>query len=498
MSVLFYNDSTLNEVVTNLMRFERESVFKALNSWFAGLGKQFRTSESVIDQRLLVASGIIFAMAHNCNHYGKMCADEDLRPQIVKIANAIAPSLRWKGFSKYFKHWLSAFDVKEADSRDFELLNEFEELFLGVISFSDMEMREKKKVERCFKHYIDELGLVDYKQFLQVFSVLVDIEERLGIEPVLYNEEGVAELERFFGLKEGVLTLGEERLNNLNLGELHRMVIPIFFGGRPRMRAGFVRQPLSCLNLPQRLCFALDQPRKEIIEGAYKGSIFEDFLCSLLRGELVVAINPENPLDGYVQRADDLRNLPGGQDLLDELKKNTTISAWEKIAGGYQYYTSQPKVPKGQEYTVMRYTYLSYDYCLLPGQTSCQIVIRKNEYPSFEEFLRKERVIEWEEDLLLLHKNKPRHCLVAQAKFTKKYSHRRYCEGRDHVMRFADFVENNASAKSELGIPMDMPVVPVLFTSFTGAVFKHQDGVTKTTIFPVLRGHFLDRLSKIV
>jgi hypothetical protein len=65
-------------------------------------------------------------------------------------------------------------------------------------------------------------------------------------------------------------------------------------------------------------------------------------------------------------------------------------------------------------------------------------------------------------------------------------------------MKLANYVENNESAKLELGIPTDMPVVPVLFTSFTGAVFRDEDGVLKTTIFPVLRGHFLDRVSRIV
>jgi hypothetical protein len=194
------------------------------------------------------------------------------------------------------------------------------------------------------------------------------------------------------------------------------------------------------------LCFALDDPRKEIIEGAYKGPIFEDFLYNLLSGELVVAIKPEDPLGGYVQRTDDLRNLPGGIDLLDMVKENTAVLAWEKIAGGYQYYTSKPIIPIGEEHTVMSYTYLGYDYCLPPNQTNCQIVIRKDQHPSFVEFLKKENVTEWEEDLLLLHKNKPKHCLVAQAKFTRKYAHKKYCAGRNHVLKFANYIEGDESA----------------------------------------------------
>jgi hypothetical protein len=492
MRVLFYNDRTLNEVINYVMEFGRDSVFEALNSWLLDLGKRFRIGNFVIDQRFLIAGGIIFSMAHNCHPYGKRCILSDIQPQIAKIVEAIAPSLRWRAFSKGFEAWINQFDVKKAGRADFERLNQFEELFLGIVSFSNMEMREKKRVERCFKSYIEDLGLVDYEQFLQVFSYLADIEDRLGIESKLYGEKTVAELEHSFGLKKGVLTLGEERLNDLNLADLHRMIIPIFFAGRPGIRIGFFRLPMSDLNLPQRLCFALDEPREEIIEGAYKGSIFEDFICDLLRGELVVAIKPEDPLKGYVQRSDYLQNLSGGKELLNALEKNTSLLAWERIAGGYEYYISEPKISKGEEHTIMSYTYFRYNYCLPPGQTKCQIVIKEDAHASFAEFLNEENVTEWEEDLLLLHKNKPKHCLVAQAKFTKKYAHKKYCAARDHVMKFANYVERNGSAKSELGIPTDMPVLPVLFTSFSGAVFKDQDKVLKTTIYPLLRGHFLN------
>ena len=62
-------------------------------------------------------------------------------------------------------------------------------------------------------------------------------------------------------------------------------------------------------------------------------------------------------------------------------------------------------------------------------------------------------------------------------------------------MKFAEYIEANTSVKSELGIPKDMILLPVLFTSFTGAIHKKKDKVLKTTIFPVMRGHFLKQIT---
>ena len=493
MSILFYNDPTLNQVMLALMPFERGPLFEALNICTLSFQQHM-----VCDARYLVACGIVSSMIHNCKHYGKKCTVEHMHAQIEKIVGAIKPSLRWKAFSKLFWKWLSEFDLMKSGVKEFKILNEFEELLLGFVSFADMETREKKRIERSFRRFVKETGLETYDQFSNVFSILIDIEKRLENKPRLYDEEQVAQLENWLGLKQGILILGEERLNDIRLPEVHQLIIPMFSGGRLGMRKGVQRQPLAFLNLPQRLCFALDRPRKKIIEGAYKGTIFEDFLCNFLRGELVVAIDPNDPLGGYIQRADTLQNLPGGKELLGELEKSSKVCAWEKVSREWEYYISEPKLAKDEMRFIRRFVYLRYNYQLPPGQNGCRVVIRPETHPSFKEFLQTENTPEWEEDLLLLHDREPKHCLVAQAKFSVKYSHNKYREGRNHVKKFAEYVERNPSIKSELGVPKDFVLLPVLFTSFTGAIHKQDDGVLKTTIFPVLRGQFLRQVSNLL
>lgn len=495
MSVLFYNDPTLNEVMSCLISFERESVFQALNHCIFSFQKQL-----IIDERYMIAGGIIQSMIHNCKRYGKKCPYGKMESQIEKIVNAIRPSLRWKTFSKFFWQWIGEFDLISSGLEDFKILNEFEELWLGIVSFADMETRKKNELEHSFRRFVKETGLKNYDRFLNVFSVLVDIERRFENKPILYSEEEIAKLEHDLGLEEGILVLGEERLNDLRLSEMHQSIIPMFFGGRPGMRDGVQRQSLALLNLPQRLCFALDQPRERIIEGAYKGPVFEDFLCNILRGELVVAIDPTDPLGGYIQRADRLLKLPGGKELLDKLKDSQRIVAWEEVSPrGWKYYVSKPELREEEMRFVREFIYIRYNYKPPPNVNgNCSLIIKAKTHPNFQEFLKAEEVSEWEEDLLLMHNDKPQHCLIAQAKFTVKYSHKKYIEGRNHIRRFAEYIERNMPAKLELGVPKDFKLLPVLFTSFTGAIHKDDDGVLKTTIFPLLKGEFSRKISRLL
>jgi len=495
MNVLYYNDPTLNEVMISLISFERDSLFKALNLCRSRLSQQL-----IIDSRYLVACALIYPMIHNCSPIRKRkCSVENMQVQIEKIARTIEPNPRWIAFNRLFWQWLEEFELAKAEIKELKLLNELERLALGFVAFSNMEARNKEKVERCFGQLVEEVGLGSYDSFLNVFSFLIDVERRLEKDPTIYQEEKIAQLESELGLKKGVLIFGEEDLNYVSLSRLHKQTIPMFYGGRLGIRKGVVGERLAFLNLPHRLCFALDKPRKEIIEGMYKGAIFEDFLCNVLRGELVVTIDPTDPLGGgYIQRIDRLQSIPGGRELLDKLETCSEVLAWERVSRELEYFTSEPKLPEEKSKFTKSYKYFKYNYRLPHGQCNCSIIIRSQTHPSFEEFLEAENVSVWEEDLLLLHDHAPKHCLVAQAKFTVNYSHRKYHYGKDHVKKFADYVNRTPSAKLELGIPRNFNLIPVLFTSFTGAIHKQKDGVLKTTILPVLQNRFLDRISSFI
>ncbi len=477
--------------MAKLIKFNRKSCLAALNVCIS----KFR-ADPIFDTRYYIAAGIISCIINNCSYFGADCPSITMKALIDNVVNAIPANVRWKTFnaSKSFGQWLITFDPQKAGQKDFKLLNDFEELFLGIVSFTDMEMRDKKKVEKVFRRYIIDLGLQDYDHFNRAFSFLFDMEERLETEPKLYGEKEIERLEQFIGIKKGALILGEEQVNNIKLGNLQERIIPIYFGGRAGVRVGLQRQSLSGVNIPQRLCYGLKQPREEIIEGAYKGTIFEDFLSNVLQGNIVVAIQPDSPIDGFTQRVDDLEKLPGGKELAESLKKNRTTIAWETIAGGYEYYISENDIPPEKTNLTRSYAYFSYDYSLPLGQTTCQLKITEETHPSFKEFLSKQKTVEWEEDILLLHNTEPKHCLIAQAKFTLKYNHSKYVTGKNHVLATVNYVDSNPAAKRELNIPEGMTIVPALFTSYTGAIHKSQDEVLKTTIFPLLRDQFFTKV----
>jgi len=311
---------------------------------------------------------------------------------------------------------------------------------------------------------------------------------------MIFREEKVREIEERWGFSEGALTLTEDKVTRLDLTNLHRNFIPIFYGGREGIRKGLAPQHFGAVNSPVKLCFSIDRAKQEIIDGAFKGRIFENFLHSALTGELILAIDPSKPFDGYVQRADKLTEMHGGKELLKKLDDSPEgINVWEEIGEQWKYHLSQPDISLSNR--VKFYKYLRYYYRTTENSTGPSVIVTRNSHPSFAAFLDEQNQDQWEEDILLIHDKDPKHCLVGAARFTRKYSHKKYRSGRNHVRKFVDYLNASAKARFELAIPEEYPIVPVLFTSFTGAIHKEMnDGVIKTTILPVTLGRHLKNI----
>lgn len=489
MSVTFYNDPVLNDVMKSLVHYERTSVISALNKYIAELQKPLM----VVDARCLIARGILSVIVHNCSVTGKKCSLDLVRAQVEKIVNAIIPSLRWKAFGRAFWKWLDEFNLNKAQISDLKRMNEFEELFLGLVSFTLMETREKSKTEQSFRKFARKTGFENYEELANASNVMVDFERLFEKKPMLYDERAVFEMISQSGFNPTDFILGEENIDGVKLSEMDQRLIPIFYGGRRGIRIGVQWQPLSIFNLPTRLCFSLRSARRNIIEGAYKGTIFEDYLCNVLTGRLLVAIDVEDPLGGHTEKAEGVKGAPGGQELLKRLDDSFAVLAWHTLLP-WRLYLSRPKLDEKQMKSLKLYKYVRYAYEYPAGQKTCNILIRLNTHSSFKSFFEKERCIEWEEDILLLHKKEPKHALIGQAKFTRHYNHGKYCAGRKHVKKLVKYIEANEAAKAELRIPKDFPVVPVMFTSYTGSLHQKEDEMLVTTIFPVLRGRFRDQV----
>lgn len=494
MSVLFYNDQTLNDVMESLLGFEKASSLNALNSCI----EKFQRPAMMLDARYLIACGILSIMIENCGSHVKVCLPVDMMAQIEKIACSIVPSPRWRAIGIAFWKWLDEFDLKKARIQDFQLINDFEELYLGIVAFTLMETREKKRINHSFAKFAESYGVKNYDDFSTAANALIDVEIRFEKKPALYNERNMSKFLSILGFQPRTLILGEGQLNNLDLRKLHQLLVPIFFGGKRKATVGVQWQPLSIFNLPTRLCFTLPLAKKNIIQGAYKGVIFEDYLCNVLTGRLAIANDIDDPFGGYTANVDGIEKaVPGGEELIARLNKYSEATVWQTSIP-FRYYLSEPKLTPREKKSLNVFKFFIYKYRVPLGRQTCNIIVRKETHPSFKQFLQNERTHEWEEDILLLHYEKPKHCLIGQAKFTIRYNSRAYLKGANRVRRFAEYVERNSSAKSEIGIPLDFSVIPVLFTSFTGPINRSNDDVLKTTIFPILQGKFLNRVSTVL
>ena len=479
----------------SLLGFERASSLNALNNC---IGK-FQKPAMTLDARYLIACGILSIMVENCGTHGKVCTPADMMVQIEKIACSIMPSPRWRAIGIPLMKWLNEFDPKRARIQDFQLINDFEELYLGIVAFTLMENREKKRINHSFAKFVKSYGFENYYDFAVAVNTLIDVEIRFEKKPALYSEKNMSKFLSILGFQPRTLILGEEQLDSLHLRKLHQSLVPIFFGGKRKATVGGVQwQPLSGFNLPSRLCFTLPLAKKNIIQGAYKGAIFEDYLCNILTGRLAIANDIDDPLGGYTANVDGIENaVPGGKELIAKLNKYSEAMVWQTSLP-FRYYLSEPKLNSREKKSLNVFKFLIYKYRLPFGCQTCNVIVREETHPSFKQFLQNEGASECEEDILLLHYERPKHCLIGQVKFTGRYNFNVYLKGANRIKRFAEYVERNASAKSEIGIPLDFSVIPALFTSFTGPMHRRNDGVLKTTVFPIMQGKFLNRVSNFI
>ena len=133
---------------------------------------------------------------------------------------------------------------------------------------------------------------------------------------------------------------------------------------------------------------------------------------------------------------------------------------------------------------------LRYSYRPPEGMTLPRITIDRDSHPAFSDFLNIIGKEKTDIDILLIHEDEPKHVIIVESEFTRKYSPLKYSAKVRFVKKLERYLSKNPNAKKELHIPIDYPLVPVLVTSFSGGVFRKKDGVIKTTFPPILWGKF--------
>jgi len=466
--VAYFKDSTLRKI--------------GLEIWSRGEGPyEIHIAEdelvdlTLADTRYFIASEILTTMHQSPSLKGRTCDKEDVLSWTQRIAESIPDSPRWKQIyrdrDKIFKKFE---DLDNLMDNEYVLLN-IKERETEFRIFTDVYDREES-VKEVFSKFLSRIGienLTDYEKMQASIGMLfsmayldlteeipeVSSEGRQIRKSKLFTYEQIESLMKRYNVRPDSLTLTIERLRNFVLKDLPYSLIPIFYEDRD----GLFRINMSLLQLNNflELCFSLPKTDETIIN-KFKGPAFEDILFEILTGKIIILYEKSNMFSGWLSTTDEI-NLESAKEGLRRYR----IEADE----------------------------LRYSYRPPEGITVPRTIIKRDTHPAFSGFLDMIGKEETDIDILLIHHSDPRHIIVGECEFTRKYSAYKYSAKIRHANRLRGYLIENQNAKEELNLPLDYPIIPVLFTSFSGGVFRNKDGVVKTTFPPILWGKFKEWVS---
>lgn len=379
--------------------------------------------------------------------------DEDAFNSLGKLViDEIPPSPRW--FNPRLEDIYERFqnqDFERITKEDFRLLNLAEMRQVGMVAWHSSWTHSQPKVERIFRKFLSDLqisSLADYVRGIRLPHQAVEDPESFSRKIIKYGT--IKRYANWAGIKASMILFRRKDLEKVVLGDLDQTFIPIFYEREDGIFRGEPR--LQDVNGVAGLCYSLPKARKEIINGAFKGRVFEDILFDILTGAIAIE------------------------------KIESKFYAYS-----YAFVDSRSHHPASD---ICRYGYIPPD-----GVGKGGLVRRKDSDP-FKPFLELLDQDEFQEDVVLIHHSKPKHVLTGQCKFTKKYSHRKYLTGLNHIKKFAVFLEQSDEARIDIRIPLGYPIVPCLFTSFSGSIYRYEPSVLKSTLYPVLTFQFMDLVER--
>jgi len=401
----------------------------------------------ILDFRRILASMITSTLLYSMPFKSKR-SPEGLVPMELdtRIAKAIRDSPRWEAprlagmLGKLRERSFAALSEHE-----FNLLNVAEARAIGVIAWHASWRRNKQNFEKIFSRFLRQVGVDDVIKYGK--AVVYPAKVETNPEQYCLSEFNIEDVKRYAkqrGIRFEKLALTHERLRNLHLCELECDFVPIFFERKSTFQADFRLLDTNDLGV---LCYSIPEARSAIIDGAYKGRVFEQFLLDLLTGNIAVESTP---------------------------------SEWH-AASFYLLDMRERPIP---ERNIILYTYRP------PKRFLGMRLKRDRSSVAFRPFLEAESLQEFDIDLLLIHNDYPEHILVGECKFTKRYNDELYRECESKVVKLAKFVENSQDARSELGLPLDFKVLPALFTSYSGPALAQSSPAIKSTLHTTTSGLF--------
>jgi len=467
---LFYRDNTLREIAFEIMELANTEHREPIH-----IVEDELTNIVPTDTRYLLATEILLTMI-NTNQLllTKAFTKDHLLTWIKRIAENIPDSIKWKQLYKDRDKICKWFDrLHDLKPYQYSILNILERESEYRV-FADLY--ELDPEIRCiFDKFAHSLGIDDVKNYEQALSkvglFLADHMDELTeeIEDLKYRmpvrRSKLLPLVLVKQMMEDIpcrFILTSEAVRQLNLGELTYGIVPIFYedlNGAFRIRLEFTQ-----LNNLLELFMSLPQADERLVDN-HKGPIFERLLDDILTGKITILCQTTNRYCGWVTTA-------------DKLSLSTAKAQFEQYSIPYKeikYQYSRPSVVRS------------------PG-----LIISREENPSFRPLLDEKGKDEWELDIFLIKHDEPKHILVGECIFSRRYARTRYQRRRTKVKKFTNFLRKHPVAKEELSLPLDYPIVATLFTSLSGPIFRQRDGVLKTTFPPILWGTFKNWINQYI
>ncbi|MHA1578979.1 MAG: hypothetical protein ACTSUQ_05075 [Candidatus Freyarchaeota archaeon] len=453
---LDYRDPTLREIAFEML--EKKRIKRHNNKWTVRFaGKDFE--EFAGDIRYYLGYYLIFSMISKVpSLVNRMYSKEDILTWTRRIVKAIPEALRWKMLPNDFESVYNEFDkLNTSEEVNYETLNFVEKVISINLIIYKMRFTRKNVVDNVFSKFLQDLGMKGIEKYFQFMNFFGRIPYNVLENDLWYAfDRDLKSIEKELGVNKNAFTLGVSELKKIILGELHRCFVPLFFEmGKAAMdlalkKRGVVVSPKDGFIFDRRflvanqigsVCYSLPKCMERIIDDSYKGRAFQYLLYEILKGEWIISYDTK--IFNVILRKPDVsrQDIPAVRDMNDT-----------------KYFYLDPEHTKGLEVEI-------------------DIGGKKRE-----------------EDLILVHKRTPKHILVAQCKFTKRYDEKMYREGRDHVKETCRILKNK-SVRSTLGIP-NYPLVPVLFTSLSGKIYKEDDEILKATLPLIVSGKFKEWLQE--
>lgn len=459
-----YKDPTLRKIAQKMRRYDYNSVRSALDSYQFNL--RIVNSMILVDSREVIARDFLSTMVDTITSSSKKKC-ETVSFWVKKIVEEIPESPRWKGISREVEEYIQekVSSLHNLSDEDYEVMRIYEWNNIGIIMNQMHLSGKKEELTQIFADFLADIGLADYEEYVKfdnaLLSYLAENDEKIRKDQAKSFSTGWGVLiprdhvEKMPGdsprVKFGKIALTKQGLKEVILGNLNESFIPLFY---ERSDTDFkLALPLKHINSIARISFDLPKANEKFwgSSSGQKGNIFEDFLHHMLIGEWI------------------------------GVAEEKTLRVFHKL--------HPPDFPVGRA--------IKYDYTLPKGRKKPKLEIKASN-PVFTDFLRNQEKGGYQIDIFLIHNNNPKHVLMGECKFTKEYKKEEYSEGRDHIKIFTEFVKGDENAKTFLKIPLDYPIVPVLFTSFSGSIYRENDDVIKTTFPPIVSGKFKEWINDYI